>query len=377
MTEEEQLLFQNMLEEEAHQKKLETIIDKELHEHAFETEADNTLLALIQDNLQSRIATGRKPAKLRRLNWLRVAAAAIFIMLLGSGVFVWWRFQSQPQENITVQAKPAGQQDIAPGSNKAVLQLADGTKIQLQDVEEGTLAKQGNTQVIKFDSGQLLYDRINGTTGELLYNTIYTPKGGQYLLTLADGSKVWLNAASSLRFPAGFSGDKRMVELTGEGYFEIAKNTSMPFHVQVNGVDIRVLGTHFNVNAYDDETSLRTTLLEGSVRVSKGEQTTLLQPGQQAAVDEAGQIAIARQVDLEEVMAWKNGLFHFKSADLETILRQAARWYNVEFQYQQKISDRFSGQISRNVNLSQLLKILELTGRVHFEIKGRTIVVKP
>jgi ferric-dicitrate binding protein FerR (iron transport regulator) len=193
---------------------------------------------------------------------------------------------------------------------------------------------------------------------------------------LADGTKVWLNAASSLRFPAAFAGKERIVELNGEGYFEVAKNASMPFHVRVHDMDVQVLGTHFNINAYTDETAMRTTLLEGSVQVSQGEQTQLLTPGQQAAASQNGQIQLADGVDVEEVMAWKNGMFQFQGADLETILRQAARWYDIDVEYKQRISDRFSGQISKNVNLSQLLKILELTGKVHFEIEGRKIIVK-
>jgi ferric-dicitrate binding protein FerR (iron transport regulator) len=216
----------------------------------------------------------------------------------------------------------------------------------------------------------------------LAYNTIATPRGGQYQLVLADGSKVWLNASSGLRYPTAFTGKERRVELTGEGYFEVAKNASMPFHVQVNQMDVEVLGTHFNINAYDDESAVKTTLLEGSVKVVKRETANVkenpivLQPGQQAEMKPHSPLAINHSPNIEEVMAWKNGLFQFKAAGIETVLRQAARWYDVEFVYKGNIPEKFSGQISRSANAEQLLKILELTGKVKFEINGKTIIVK-
>jgi transmembrane sensor len=186
---------------------------------------------------------------------------------------------------------------------------------------------------------------------------------------------VWLNSASSLRFPASFTGKERMVELTGEGYFEIAKNKAMPFHVKANGADITVLGTHFNVNAYSDEAVTATTLLEGKVKVTGKAGTNYLDPGQQAAMDKTGALKTLDYVNVEEVMAWKNGLFHFDGASLQSVLRQAARWYNVRFEYNANIEGGFSGEITRNVNLSQLLKILELTGKVKFTIQGNTVKV--
>jgi hypothetical protein len=293
---------------------------------------------------------------------------------VGLGTYLLLNSDTKQQREVAIQKQPT--KDIAPGSNKAILRLADGTEILLDSAHDGTLAQQGVVKIIKLNNGQLAYNPQKGKSEEILYNTITTPKGGQYQLVLADGTKVWLNAASSLRFPAAFAGKERIVELNGEGYFEVAKNASMPFHVRVHDMDVQVLGTHFNINAYTDETAMRTTLLEGSVQVSQGEQTQLLTPGQQAAASQNGQIQLADGVDVEEVMAWKNGMFQFQGADLETILRQAARWYDIDVEYKQRISDRFSGQISKNVNLSQLLKILELTGKVHFEIEGRKIIVK-
>lgn len=375
ISEEERVLLSQMLEEDRHQAQLETIIDKELLEHSFEAEENLVLLDQIQNNIQQSIRKEGKKAKVVPLNWRSMAVAAVFILLVGAGVF--WLLQSQKKEQeIAIQVKPNVQKDVAPGSTKAILKLADGTEIILDSANEGTLAQQGGVKIIKLNNGQLSYNSQNGKPGEVLYNTVTTPKGGQYQLVLADGTKVWLNAGSSLHFPAAFAGKERVVEIMGEGYFEVAKNAAMPFHVRVNEMDIQVLGTHFNVNAYADEGLTRTTLLEGSVKVSKGAQARLLKPGQQAAVNQDEQILVQNDVNLDEVIAWKNGLFQFQSADLETILRQASRWYDIEVEYRDKITERFSGQISRDVNISQLLKILEFTGKVHFEIEGKKIIVK-
>lgn len=375
ISEEERVLLSKMLKEDRHLAQLERIIDNELLDHSFEVEEDSLLLGQIQENIQQSIRESGKKAKVVQLNWRRMAVAAVFILLVGAGVL--WLLQSQKKEQeIAIQAKPDVLKDVAPGSNKAILKLADGTEIILDSANKGTLAQQGTVKVIKLDNGQLSYKPQYGKPDEVFYNTITTPKGGQYQLVLADGTKIWLNAASSLHFPAAFAGKERVVELKGEGYFEVAKNAAMPFHVRVHQMDIQVLGTHFNVNAYTDENLMRTTLLEGSVKISKGAQARLLKPGQQAAVDQGEQILVRNDVNLDEVIAWKNGLFQFQSADLETILRQASRWYDIEVEYRDKISELFSGQISRNVNISQLLKILEFTGKVHFEIEGKKVIVK-
>ncbi|MCU7547979.1 FecR domain-containing protein [Chitinophagaceae bacterium LB-8] len=375
LSEEERVQLNRMLEEKQHQEQLEAILDKELEEHTFESDEDSALLGQIQENVQKAIRREEKSAKVVRMNWRRMAVAAVFILLLGSGAFWLWKSQKTKQE-IAISTQPKVNKDIAPGSNKAILRLADGTEIVLDSARKGTLAQQDMVKIIMLDNGQVSYHSQNGKPNEILYNTITTPKGGQYQLVLADGTKVWLNAASSLHFPAAFAGKERVVELKGEGYFEVARNITMPFHVRVNGTDIQVLGTHFNINAYNNESAMLTTLLEGSVKVSKGTQTRMLKPGQQAAIGRGEQILVENDVNLDEVIAWKNGLFQFQSADLETILRQASRWYDIEVEYRDKISERFSGQISRNVNISQLLKILELTGKVQFEIEGRKIIVK-
>jgi ferric-dicitrate binding protein FerR (iron transport regulator) len=308
-----------------------------------------------------------------------VAAAAIFIIVLGAGgYFILHKTPDKiaKTENILPQNKKT---DIAPGGNKAVLTLANGSTIILDSAQNGTLSSQGNIKIIKLDDGQLAYDKsaVSGNT-ELLYNTISTPKGGQYQLTLSDGSKVWLNAASSLKFPAGFSGKERKVELTGEGYFEVAHNAAKPFIVTKNNVEIKVLGTHFNVNAYDDENSMKVTLLEGSVKVSKGDESIVISPGQQAGINNLEKkLIVKKDVDLDEVIAWKNGLFQFDQANIKTIMRQIARWYDVDVVFEGKIPEvLFGGKISRDVNVSQVLKVLQ-EGGIHFRVEGKKIIVTP
>lgn len=376
MTEPERLQFVELLNDPFYSNRLATIVEQELHEHAFEGAPDATLLSSIQTHLQARLHQQNLKPSILSVYSRRLAVAAVFLLLLTGAAYWWQTAHKKPGATAASEATLPKENILTPGGNKAILQLGDGRQIVLDSAGEGTLAQQGHVKIIKLDDGQVAYQAASSQKTTPIYNTIITPKGGQYQLQLADGSKVWLNASSSLRFPATFSGNERRVELTGEGYFEIAKNAAMPFHVQANQAKIQVLGTAFNINSYADESTIRTTLIEGSVQVTNARQTSLLKPGQQAAVNSQGQITVQDAVNVEEVVAWKNGMFQFKAASLETILRQAARWYDVSFEYNGGIADRFSGQISRNVNADQLLKILELTGRVRFDIQGKTIVVK-
>lgn len=323
---------------------------------------------------------GLEELKVRKMfPWQRVAAAAAIILMIGTGTF--FLFFKTSKNEITKKENPNPiQNDVAPGGNKAVLTLADGTTIILDNAANGTLTKQGNTKILKQD-GQLAYNALNDPsislrTTEVLYNTIATPRGGQYQLTLSDGSKVWLNAASSIRFPVSFSGKERKVEITGEAYFEVAKNASIPFKVNVAGKgEVEVLGTHFNINSYADEATINTTLLEGKVKVSSSVNSEFLSPGQQALLNLNGQITLNTNADAEEVMAWKNGLFNFNSLNIENIMRQISRWYDVDVTYEGKISkETFSGIVGRNSNASQVLKIIE-EGGVKFRIEGKKIVV--
>ncbi|MBK6990916.1 MAG: FecR domain-containing protein [Chitinophagaceae bacterium] len=306
-----------------------------------------------------------------RKSWFKVAAAAVLLI----GAFAIYKLIGISKPELPIAKVENTKQDVAPGGNKAILTLADGSTIILDTAANGKLTQQGNSNIVKLNNGQLAYNALNEKPTEIVYNTISTPRGGQYQLTLADGSKVWLNAASSLRFPASFTGNERKVEITGEAYFEIAKNASMPFIVSANGLNVEVLGTHFNINSYADEAAITTTLLEGAVKVSKGNALQLLSPGQQAQVTNNGPIRVSKIIDVEEVMAWKNGSFVFNSTDIENIMRQISRWYDVDVSFDGSISkELFSGIVSRTSKLSQVLKIMERAG-VKFKIEGKRIVV--
>jgi ferric-dicitrate binding protein FerR (iron transport regulator) len=317
--------------------------------------------------------------------WVAYAAAVVLIIAVGVVVMV----RRKPAPVVVEAPKQDIVKDIPPGGNKAILTLADGATISLDDAKKGDIARDGNAQIVKGgDSGTLIYHAVAGNQQAVAYNTITTPRGGQYQLALSDGSKVWLNASSSLHFPTTFSGAERAVELTGEGYFEIARNTAMPFSVRVNGVTVHVLGTHFNINAYHDEPVVRTTLIEGAVKVEMGGQHVLLRPGQQAVATSArtaggmaaggaeASLRLNPEADLEEVMAWKEGIFNFKNLDIESIMRQISRWYDVEVVYAggKKPEGHFSGMISRNTPALTVLKMLEYGG-VRFTIESKKIVI--
>ena len=266
--------------------------------------------------------------------------------------------------------------DVEPGGNKATLTLADGSVILLDDAKNGTLTQQGNAKVIKLD-GKLLYDVASDNTNQVVYNTISTPKGGQYQLELPDGSLVWLNATSSVRFPTAFIDKERRVEITGEAYFEVSKDPGKPFIVSVNDAEVQVLGTYFNINAYNDEEEVKTTLLEGSVKFVNVNSSAILKPGQQSQLTKNGEVKVANNVDVEEVVAWKNGRFNFDNAGIESVMRQLSRWYDVEVDYNGKTDDLFIAEMRRDIKLSDALKALELTGKVKFEIDGKKIIVMP
>jgi transmembrane sensor len=320
-----------------------------------------------------------------RRKW-QIPAAAAVLLVFGLAYFITNRTTTKAVVAKNISPKPILKNDVAPGGNKAILTLADGSSIVLDSASNGTLGQQGNIKILKLDNGLLAYS-VNGKelteSDEAFYNTISTPRGGQYKITLADGTMVWLNAASSIRFPVLFTGTQRKVEITGEVYFEVAKNKTMPFKVKASSSEVEVLGTHFNVNAYEDEASIKTTLLEGSVKVSttsfvSNTQTTkFLQPGQQASSSNNGKINILNNVDLEETMAWKNGRFQFKSTDLKSMLRQIARWYDVDVEYKGNVDLHFTGQLTRNENVSKVFEKLALTNEVHFKIEGRRIIVSP
>ncbi|WP_315822285.1 FecR family protein [Paraflavitalea speifideaquila] len=315
--------------------------------------------------------------------WRQRAAAAAILLIACTGGYLWLTYQPTTQLAET-KVLPAND-TIVPGRNKAELLLADGSKLLLDSTQQGTLTKQGDAKVINLNTAVLAYDAPRTTSQEVVYNTLSTPRGGQYQLKLADGTKVWLNASSSIRFPVAFTGKERNVSISGEAYFEVAKNPAMPFIVHFSSPTgaptdigkegaVEVLGTHFNIMAYDDERSINTTLLEGSVRVSKGTQYKILKPGQEGKITQSGDIRTGI-ADIEAVMAWKNGWFQFNSLDIERIMRQVARWYDVEVAYAGNIpTGHFSGIVNRNNNIAQVLKIMQ-AGGVNFKIAGRKVIV--
>lgn len=314
-----------------------------------------------------------EPPTTRVIPMWRIAAAVVLILVLGASVYLYYGNQRK-QDSVTTVLPPVVQ-DLPPGSDKAILTLADGRQIELDSVS-GNVAREGSINAIN-GQGQLSYEGTAGDEATVRYHTITTPKGGQYQLVLADGSKVWLNAASSLRFPVAFTGKTRELELTGEGYFEVAHNKDKPFKVSVNGMEVEVLGTHFNINAYSDEPVVKTTLIEGKVKVRKSEAVALLGPGQQAQLSGANSLKVFTDVDIEGVLAWKNGNFSLKGVDAAALLRQISRWYDVEVVYETTPpTKQFAGSISREVNLSDVLSALREYG-INARLEGRQIRVHP
>ena len=327
------------------------------------------------DKIFSRIQKGilvpRRP-KIFTIGRMAAAAAVIGLLLAGKLLLV-----NRHDRNEIVQEN-GKKNDVLPGRDRAILTLANGSTVTLDDAKNGTLAQQGAAKVVKI-GGKLAYGPTNADSKEVLYNTVSTPRGGTYQIELTDGSKVWLNAESSLRFPTAFAGKQRRVEVTGEAYFEVADRKSMPFVVSVNGAEVQVLGTHFDVMAYSDEDALKTTLLEGAVKFVSGGNTSLLRPGQQSQLTrdgKDGQIKVVNDVDVDEVIAWKNGLFQFEKADIGTVMRQLARWYDVDVEYRNKREgDLLHVEIPRNTKLSDVLKALEVAGAGKFELEGKSIIV--
>jgi ferric-dicitrate binding protein FerR (iron transport regulator) len=328
------------------------------------------------------------------------AAAIILISLSGAGYYL---LNKKPAATVA-KTDDTLKNDVAPGSNKAVLTLANGKTILLDDAANGVVAEEGSAKVVKPDDGQLVYSQKNDNSDESLsWNTLATPRSGQYQLVLPDGTKVWLNSESSIHYPIVFRGKERRVQITGEAYFEVVHNSNMPFIVDLpstggaRGGQIEVLGTHFNVNAYNDESAIKTTLLQGKVKVvndewsmvngqsTKKEQIAILKPGEQAVIPDRSKIQRVgnkqmqvRKADVEDVVAWKNGLFHFESADIKMVMRQLARWYDIEVVYEGASvkNDPLFVEISRNTKLSDVLKVLEESGSAKFSIQGRKVIVK-
>ncbi len=309
-------------------------------------------------------------------SWIRFVAAAL-ILVGGFAVFKFFGSKNEVQPAIV--KTDSANKEIKPGGNKAILALADGSTVFLENAANGTLAKQGNISLLKPANGQLTYTSLNEKPASVLYNSITTPRGGQYQLTLSDGTLIWLNAASSVRFPVAFSGKERVVEVTGEVYFEVAKNPSMPFKIKIGDkAEVEVLGTHFVINSYVDEPTINTTLLEGSVKVTGliRHDSRIIKPGEQAQLNADNQISVEKQPDAEQEIAWKNGVFNFQNASVEMALREIARWYDIEIIFSGAIPQKqFSGEMQRSLSIEQIIKILE-TNNVHCRIEGRKLIVQ-
>ncbi|PWK79067.1 FecR family protein [Mucilaginibacter oryzae] len=308
----------------------------------------------------------------QRLNKIiYIAAAAVLVLALSLGIY---QYRSQKNKEALAATRP--QPDVKPGGNKAVLTLANGAKIELNDAKNGKLVQQGNTAVVKLANGSVAYVAGNQSAGTSMINTMSTPRGGQYRLQLPDGTIVMLNAESSVSYPTAFTGKIRNVSITGEAYFEVAKDKKMPFIVTFGKQKVEVLGTHFDIRAYNEQPG-KTTLLEGSVKISNGSQKQLLVPGQQAVYNTGAQKFDIKAVDTDDIVAWKNGLFVFDNTELDQVMLELARWYDIDIEYKGvKPQLNFTGLVKKNIPLSKALKILETTGGIKFTIAANKVIIE-
>jgi transmembrane sensor len=316
--------------------------------------------------------------KLTRMRAWTPRVAASVLLVLVSAASIWWFYSRSPVRQPIAGTLMVDTLAIHPVGNRARLTLGNGAVVDLDAVKEGLITGDEKTRIDK-QKAQLVYGAPADETvlPVVVYNTLTTPRGGMYSVVLSDGTKVWLNASSSLRYPTAFTGRVREVSLTGEAYFEVAQKPSQPFKVVVNGMDVNVLGTHFNVMAYDDESAIATTLLEGSVKVDFNGRSIALAPGQQSLLMKDKEELRVRNVDVDEAVAWKNGIFQFRSEDIKSVMRKVARWYDVDVRYEGDVSNHFSGAVRRDADVSSLLRTMELTHEVQFHIEGRTITVSP
>lgn len=353
---------------------MDSLWDRTTPDYYINQEQSEKILDTVLGHSQTKVISLNADKFKKRIRW---AAAAIILLIAGASFLYLSIHPGHSNIGNKGIASSSDQHDVSPGKNGAVLTLADGSSVLLDSTGDGNLAQQGNMVLMK-NGGRIDYLKSkDNQLAETIYNKVETPRGRQFQLTLNDGTKVWLNAASSIRFPVVFNGNQRRVEITGEVYFEVAKNKAKPFIVDANNSSVEVLGTHFNVNAYDDEATVNTTLLEGSVKVVKGNNTSMLSPGQQAQVSQDGDIKKVNSVNTDEVVAWKNNLFYFNNTDIKKLMRQLARWYDMDVVFNGEIptSLTFNGTISRGVNLSSVLKMLTYAGEIKFSIEGKKIVV--
>lgn len=323
-----------------------------------------------KDAILDNILRGRQEAPVRRMRWWYAAAAALALAIAVPAAYTMWKGKQSADTIATTQ------HDVAPGKEGAILTLDSGEEIVLDSLGNGLVASQQGTR-ITLQNGSLSYDAA--AAGEITYNTMTTPRGRKFQLVLPDGTKVWLNAASSLRYPTAFTGTERRVEMTGEAYFDVAHDAKHPFFVSIQGkTDVQALGTEFNIHAYADEQHIQATLLEGSVRVRNGSGSRVLTPGQQARIEQSNGAMTIVQPDLEQVVAWKSGFFIFQGAPLREVMRQLARWYDIDVIYEGNVPDQiFEGELPQSLQLSQVIRILTKVN-IKFRIEeNKRLVVLP
>lgn len=373
MNAEQRAAFEQLLHSMESEQALQQHLDEMLGqvEPVAAEETQQYLYERIKENYIKEKPAGR--VHFLRNPWLRYAAAVIIIA--GLAVYFW---KNEPKKETSAAAVSKQMRtDVEPGRDGAILTLADGRRLVLDSLGNGIIATQNGAKVV-LSNGALSYDQNGNASTGIIYNTMHTPKGRQFQLVLPDGTKVWLNAASSITYPTVFTGNSRKVEINGEAYFEVVKNAQMPFIVAIpRGGEVKVLGTHFNINAYEDEDAVRTTLLEGSVTVkSAAESFIFLKPGEQAVLSRANSpLTIHYSPNLEQVMAWKNGLFNFNGYDIKAVMREIGRWYDLDIVYEAEPEpEEVMGELQRNLSLSQVMKILQKI-HVKYRIEGRQLIV--
>jgi len=351
----------------------ETPLQPVEREDAFEQEALARILSVdvLETGASEKQSDTGRGIHFLKTAWLRVAAA--ILLVAGTAAYLWLQRTTHKPDN--TQTPVSAKNDVLPGKDGAILTLADGRQVVLDSMGNGMIATQSGSEV-NLKNGRLTYVPTREISAAIAYNTMATPKGRQFQIALPDGTKVWLNAASSISYPTAFTGKERRVEITGEAFFEVTADAKHPFIVQVRDMEVKALGTQFNINGYEDETTMKTTLLEGKVQVSRKTRSVLLTPGDQAVLG-AVDLEVQKPVDPQQTVAWRQGYFQFYRDDLKTVLRQLVRWYDVNVEYIGEIPNRtFSGRIPRSLHLKTVLAILE-QNNVRFTVRGNTIVVRP
>lgn len=391
LSNDERIAFADLLKDPANKEMVQQILDRDWHlwEHHqldFSQEIDHIEQGVAAMIRADQSFTDRPPV--RRVRFLeKWGWAAAVLILLGAGTYFY--MASKKTQVDVVKGKAIPTPGILPGANKALLTLSDGSTITLDSAANGAIAQQGSSSIVKTAGGEIIYDARGLSRGEVMMNTMSTPRGGQYRLTLPDGTTVWMNAASSITFPAAFAGNSRKVKVTGEVYMEVAKNDKIPFIVDVDGRSmVEVLGTSFNINSYTNEGAIATTLVEGKVRVLPGNIAAIsasaeeqhgavtLKPGQQALLpDNATAVSINSNANLEQVLAWKNGIFSFTGKSFQSVMKDVERWYDIQVRYEGAVPARkLKGEMDRGVQLNDLIRFLQGFG-LHVELKNRVLVV--